>query len=564
MKYSQMKHIFPCFFTIILVICMTINADASTKIYVNTGVDVLSGNLASSYAVGSGETEQLSGGTTYILTGNGMTTIDGGTSSSIDDIDVGEIGATSVNIQNDVVKIGLYYYYSTVRDSSVETCRVSNYVGSGFEFGYYDASRVFHSLGSTDETALTVMKDTNVSVSAGAVGCYHIKLSNAYSNYDDAQKAASKYSDAFPAYYSGKFYVLVGNYTSTDDAGDAMEKLDLSGQVYSASNKCIVVTKTGTTNILFEFDYGSTYSLALRPTAGSSKAVTTIAAGNASGYRYYGDFVFLRYNGKNMTVVNYVGTEDYTKGVIPYEMSASWPKEALKAQAMCARTYAAANFNQYGAYGFDMTNDTYSQVYRGTNSANSITDAAVDETKGLYVTCGGSLCTTFFFSSDGGATACSEDIWTNALPYLRGKIDPFEADLDDFPYKSWSYSYTPDQITAKLKSRGYSIGTIDSIDAEYTDVGNMSKLTFCDTDGTQISVTKGNTYSVLGLPSIHFTIEYDKNSGKYLIEGGGWGHNVGMSQWGAYSMAKVHELSYAEIICFYYTDVDLSKGVYVS
>ena len=90
----------------------------------------------------------------------------------------------------------------------------------------------------------------------------------------------------------------------------------------------------------------------------------------------------------------------------------------------------------------------------------------------------------------------------------------------------------------------------------------MKQLTFYDTAGKSVTVTKSSTYSVLGLPSIHFTIEYDKDSGKYLIEGGGWGHNVGMSQWGAYSMASVHGLSYAEIICFYYTDVDLSRGVY--
>ena len=561
MKYSLMKHIFPCFFTTVLVICMTITADAANKIYVNTSMDVLSDNLASSYAIGSGGTEQLSGGTTYVLAGNGITTIDGGISSPGVDIDVGEIGSTSINIKHDMVKIGLYYFYSKTRDSSVETCRVSNYVGSGFEFGYYDSSRVFHSLGSTNETALTVMKDTNVSVSAGTVGCYHIKLANTYASYNDAKKVADKYDGGFTAYFSGKFYVLVGNYESASNASDAMSSLGLSGQAYSASSKCIVVTKTGTTDVIFEFDYSATYSLALRPISGSSEAVTTVAGGSSTGYRYYGDFVFLRYNGDKMTVVNYADIEAYTKGVLPYEMSSSWPKEALKAQAMCARTYAAANFDQYGSFGFDMTNDTYSQVYRGTNSANSTTDAAVNETRGLYVTCNGSLCTTFFFSCDGGATESSENVWANALPYLRGKIDPFEAYVD-FSYKSWTYSYTPDQITAKLKSRGYNIGTITSIDSEYTDVGNMYELSFYDAAGTNVCVTKGNTYSVLGLPSIHFTIEYDKSGGKYVIEGGGWGHNVGMSQWGAYSMAKVQGLSYAEIICFYYTDVDLSKGVY--
>jgi len=561
MKYSWTKHIFPCFLTIIILMSLAVPAFAATKFYVNTKNDTLDMGIENSYAIGSGgKAVKLSGGLTYVMTGDGLTTVKGGTANPGGEINVGEIGSTKINIKSDTVKIGLYYYYSKGRDSSVETCRVSNYVGSGFEFGYFDSDRDFNRLGETSETALTVMKDTNVAVSAGTVGCYHIKLPDTYSDFDEAFEESENYSGGFPAYYNGEFYVLVGEYESAAEAEDAIRATGIDGTAFSASNRCIVVTKTGTTDILFEFDCGSNYDLALRPKA-KEKAITSVAGGSASGYRYYGDFAFRRHNGENMTVINYVDIEDYTKGVIPYEMSASWPKEALKAQAMCARTYAAANFNQYSSYGFDMTNDTYSQVYRGTNSANSTTNAAVDETAGLYVTHDGKLCTTYFFSSDGGATESSENVWANALPYLRGKIDPYEADIE-FSYKSWHYEFTPDQISSKLKARGYSIGTISSIDAEYTDAGNMKKLTFYDSSGRSVSVTKGNTYGVLGLPSIHFEIEYNKSSGKYIIDGGGWGHNVGMSQWGAYSMASVHNMSFAEIICFYYTDVDLSKGVY--
>jgi len=561
MKYSQFKYIFPCFLTIILVICLTFPTLAAGKLYVNTGVDELSGALSESYAVGGGEAEKLPGGTTYALTGTGLEIIDEVAPRPAADpteIRLGSIGTTTVGIRSSTVRVGLYYYFSEGRNTALDTCRVTNYVGSGFQFGYYDSDRVFHSLGSTAETSLTVMKDTNITVDAGTVGCYHIRLEDTYSTYAEASAAAAGYDGGFPAYYNGVFRVLVGHYRSGADAASAMKSLGLEGSAFSASSKCVVVTKTGTTDILFEFDCGSTYSLALRPIA-SGKAVTSLTGGN----RYYGDFVFLRYNGDKMTVVNYVNIEDYTKGVVPYEMSASWPKEALKAQAMCARTYAAANFNQYGAYGFDVTNDTYSQVYRGLVSANSTTNAAVDETAGLYVTYDGKLCNTFFFSSDGGATESSENVWSNELPYLRGRIDPFEADVD-FGYKSWTADFTPAEITAKLKARGYSIGTITKIDAEYTDVGNMKKLTFYDANGNTVKLTKGSTYSVLGLRSIHFTIEYDEAAGKYHVEGGGWGHNVGMSQWGAYSMASVHGMDYAHIICFYYTDVDLSRGVYAS
>ena len=112
----------------------------------------------------------------------------------------------------------------------------------------------------------------------------------------------------------------------------------------------------------------------------------------------------------------------------------------------------------------------------------------------------------------------------------------------------------------RLRSRGYNLGTISSVKAEYTDIGNMAKLTFTDVSGKSVTVTKTGCYSCLGLKSIHFTIE-EKYPGVYRIEGGGWGHNVGMSQWGAYAMAKYFHKNYKEILGFYYTKVGLSFGI---
>lgn len=560
MKYSRLKHIFPCFLTICILLSISGLVSADNSIYVNTGESTLSQDLSEAYAIGSDGTMQLLGGDTAVITSSGIETIsDVFVGASGDALDY--VGNTSINITNDTVRVGLYYYYSSSRDSSVESCTVSNYTGSGFNFGYYDSNRNFVKLGSTTETSLLVMRDTTVSTSAGTVGAYHIKLSGSYSTYDEAKSAASKYTGGFPAYYSGAFYALIGNYSNTSTAQEALDALGVDGEVYTASSKAITVVKSGTTNVLFEFDYGTTQNLAISPVSSSgTKAVTTLTSGSTS-YRYYGDFTFLRYKDLNMSVINYVNIEDYTKGVVPYEMTSSWPIEALKAQAVCARTYVATNFNQYGSVGFDVTNDTYSQVYRGTISANSTTDAAVDETAGLYVTYGGKLCSTFYFSSDGGATENSENVFYTALPYLIGKADPYEDEIS-FTYKTWDYSYTASEITAKLKAKGYSINTITDYEVEKTDVGNMKTLTFYDDYGNSVALTKTNLYGALGLPSINYDIEYNSSTGKYEIEGGGWGHNVGMSQWGAYSMAKIYGLNYADIICFYFTDVDISKGVY--
>ncbi len=555
MNNSGFKRFSLSFLAIVMLIGLSVTAGASGSIFVNNGNDTLGQSLSESVAVGSAGNASLTGNEFFAITSDGVEAITE-QAAVPGDIPVGEIGVTTVDIPTDTVKVGLYYYYSRARDSSLDKCNLNNYVGSGFEFGYYDGDRNFHSLGTTSATGLTVMKDMSVTVGGSVVGAYHIKLSGSYNSYVDAKAVADTYGDAFPAYYNGIFYVMKGSYKSMDDANTALASQGLSGEAFTGSNKCITVTKESSADILFEFDAGDSLIFAVRPVSNNGKGITTVAGNN----RYYGDIAFLRHSGGNMTVVSYVNMEDYVKGVIPYEMSSSWPKEALKAQALCARTYIASNINQYWEYGFDITNDTYSQVYHGTASANSVTDAAVEETKNLYVTYDGRLASTLYFSSDGGATENSENVFVTALPYLRGKLDPYEEAID-FTYKTWQYEFTPAQITSKLNARGYGLGTVTSFDAQYTEVGNMGTLTFYDANGNSASLTKTNNYSVLGLPGINFTIEFDEAAGLYKIDGGGWGHNVGMSQWGAYSMAQVYGLNYAQILSFYYTGVDISRGV---
>lgn len=540
--------------TVLIGIAGVFGASAAGSIFVNNSSNVLSGSLSAAYAIGSGGAigTVYPGASLYTITGSGLQTL-GGTMVE-EEIDE-SYGETSINIRTETVKIGLKYYYSDRRDSSVESASISNYVGNGFKFGYYDANRKFQEVGYTTEHSLLLVKDTNVSVSAGTVGCYHIRLGDTYYTFEDALAASYSYSGGFPAYYNGLYYVLVGNYTSADEATAAAAAAGITGTAYSASNRCVAVVKPGTTQILFEFDCGSSHALAIEPISEGEKAVTSFADN-----RYYGGFEFLRYGGKNMTVINYVAVEDYVKGVIPYEMSSSWPLEALKAQAVCARTYVIKRLNTYSSYGFDITNDTYSQVYRGLTSANSTTDRAVEETANLYATYNGAFCDTVYFSSDGGATESSENIWSTAYPYLVGKIDPYEEAID-FPNKSWRYEYTPVQITSILKGNGYTIGTIADIIPEYSASGNMIKLSFVDTSGKTVTVTKRSCANALNLLGIHFTIDYDAVSGKYIIDGGGWGHNVGMSQWGAFSMAKEYGYSFVRILKFYYTGIDISIGV---
>jgi stage II sporulation protein D len=270
-----------------------------------------------------------------------------------------------------------------------------------------------------------------------------------------------------------------------------------------------------------------------------------------------------------MTVVNFVRMEDYIKGVVSAEMTESWPLEALKAQAIAARTYAARNLGGYSQYGFDVTGTASSQAYGGTAAVGSNIAAAVEATAGLYLTYGGALCATLYFSSDGGGTEDSENVFTSALPYLRGVLDPYEeAAADINKYSSWTRSWTRDSIRSKITALGYSFGTLAEILPTYSDTGNVIKIAFEDTEGRTVTFSAGSRYAFcyysarLNLPSIHFTVQISAtNPDVYVFSGSGWGHNVGMSQFGAYAMAKYYGKTYDQILAFYYTGAGLSRGV---
>lgn len=530
---------------------------AAGSIYVNDSQSVMGTDIGSAYAVGGNGTVSVVGDS-YAITGDGVVKI-GQSSTTTPTIPSGDPDGTTVKISRLTARIGLYYYYNTSRNTTLSSANLENRVGSGYKFGYYDSSRVFHELGSTAETKLTMVPNVNTAVSGGTVGCYHIKLAGSYSDFASAQSVAAQYTDGFPAWINGTYYAMIGNYQSATEAANAIASLGVGGEAFTGSNRCVAVTKTGSTKVLFEFDYGTTANLAVHPVSNSGAAQTWF-----KGYSYYGDFEYYRYISDKLTVINVVDVEDYVKGVVSVEMSASWPIEALKAQSLSARSYFATNVGRYSLFGFDITADTYCQAYKGTNASNSNSDAAVEATRDEYITYNGSICSTLYFASDGGGTEDSENIFTTALPYMRGVADPFEADVPATQniYKSWHYEFSGDELRTKLAVYGYSGGTIVSAVPEYSDTGNVIKMTYSDASGNSKTITKSSNYSVLGLPSVHYTITTSPNAaGKFVIDGSGWGHNVGMSQWGAYSMALNYGCNYRQILRYYFTGINISQGV---
>jgi stage II sporulation protein D len=154
-------------------------------------------------------------------------------------------------------------------------------------------------------------------------------------------------------------------------------------------------------------------------------------------------------SGSAMTVVNALDLEDYVRGVVSGESPSAWPVEALKAQAVAARTYAITT--RAGGSAFDQYADTRSQVYRGVAAETPNTDAAVNATAGQVVTFNGQPVTTYFFSTSGGETEDVENVFVGSdpKPWLKAVEDPFDAVS---PKHRWGpFRYTASQVQRKLR-----------------------------------------------------------------------------------------------------------------
>ncbi len=277
-----------------------------------------------------------------------------------------------------------------------------------------------------------------------------------------------------------------------------------------------------------------------------------------AGIEYFGDFCFAALQKDRLTVVNYVDLERYVMGVCAIEMTDSWPIEALKAQAVAARTFVQRMIGTsayYNSCGFDVTADTYTQAYRGTRGVGNNVRRAVNSTQNEYLTKNGVLIDAVYSASDGGATEDSENIFGYQNDYLVGVFDPYEeaAEIEN-PYSSWTVTMTPAQLGNML-----GIGPVQSVSATTSRMGNVIRLEIRSTSGEVVVLLRDNCRTRLGLNSIRYTVSKDSR-GFFVFKGSGCGHSLGMSQWGAFAMARYYDKDYRFILGFYYTEVSLSYG----
>ncbi len=279
--------------------------------------------------------------------------------------------------------------------------------------------------------------------------------------------------------------------------------------------------------------------------------------------RFRGNIRLIRTANNRLTAVNSIDLEDYIKGVLYHEVSHHWPMEALKAQAVATRTYALYAMTKSVNKEYDVTNDIYSQVYGGQDSERYRTGLAVERTKGEVLIVGGKILPAYFHAACAGMTEDANEMWGMDNPALKGIPCTFCADS---PHMNWKRNFRLKDIQDKLTNKGYAIGLIKAIKTTERNRSNRTRsLTITDRNDTQITMSGKEFRDIIGPNEIRSN-NYDIVMQGYFVDivGHGWGHGVGLCQWGARGMA-IGQFNYKQILSYYYpTSQLLAYGDFVS
>ncbi|MCM8820920.1 MAG: SpoIID/LytB domain-containing protein [Candidatus Omnitrophica bacterium] len=253
--------------------------------------------------------------------------------------------------------------------------------------------------------------------------------------------------------------------------------------------------------------------------------------------------------------------ENYLIGVISKEMDCGWPEEALKAQAVVSRTFAVYTANESRKKGlpYDIENSIFHQVYETSNCKKI--EKAVKETEGEILTYKGNIVPVFFHAACGGKTAKTSDVWGGHYGHIFSVEDPY---CSDTPYSFWEKSLSQDKL-----SRIFGVSYIEKIVIEGKDnTGRVTSLKLTGKDGKIVYLT-GHRFRLMVnqgkdvyfnnpeiIPSTNFTVQ--KKNNLFIFKGSGYGHGVGMCQWGARKMAE-NGFNYKDILSHYFPEMELSK-----
>jgi stage II sporulation protein D len=322
--------------------------------------------------------------------------------------------------------------------------------------------------------------------------------------------------------------------------------------------------------------------------------------------------------GKNLNVINILPVEQYLYGVVAKEVMPLWPDEAIKAQAVAARSFALYHINNPKYPNFDIKATDMGQVYGGIEAEHANTTKMVDATRGLVATYDGEPIQAFFHSSSGGYTESAANVWGRDIPYLQAVKDYDQ----DSPNYEWKKEFTKTQLEKLLSQGGYRVGELKGIrllpraeapskwSPDRGTSGRVKRITFRGSKNS-VTLTGSQVRSLLGLNSTLFevyigaeepdsinvdiknsygfkvgekTIPIDKKTNrktsstigdlrlfsdvkgeKVFFVGNGWGHGVGLSQWGARGMAmqktaRRKKNYYRTILSHYYKGIEITEA----
>jgi len=258
----------------------------------------------------------------------------------------------------------------------------------------------------------------------------------------------------------------------------------------------------------------------------------------------------------DLDIVNRVPLEDYVASVVGAEYGLD-DLEGAKAMAVVVRTYALHALQS----GKNVSDGESFQVYRGLSHSNEASRQAARSTAGQILTHDSSLIEAVYSASNGGHTAANHSVWgTTRKPYLRARKDPFDAKVS--PHKKWKWSVDTRKLK-KVFSDIYGFEVTDILISDTSDDGRVTDVRLRGNGGSRnitgssFRATIARSFNETSLKSTYFKMR--KSGGSYDFDGHGFGHGVGLSQWGAHGMA-LDGRSYFEILEFYYAGSQIEQS----
>jgi len=247
---------------------------------------------------------------------------------------------------------------------------------------------------------------------------------------------------------------------------------------------------------------------------GNTKVIVVV---NGQKYRYRGNIeINIDKEYRKLNIINIIGIEEYLYGVLKKEISPRWPAEALKAQAVAARTFAIFNMNKYIDKGYNICASTNSQAYGGVNHEDPLTNRAIDKTRGMIIAYKGKLINAVYHSDSGGYTEDSENVWGSFLPYLRSVKSKFEEKVSP-PHHTWTCSIDEKDLTKKLQKQGYKVNSVVSIEpVKKSETSRISELVFIIDNNKVINMKANDFRSLIGADLIRSTLFNIKAIGKEI------------------------------------------------